>query len=191
MPDPGPRCGLWSCRASAAAGNGHSRTPDRASITLAKRLCGAAGRFHPPGMPRSYHRARRSSPSPYPQNVCQLLQRRADSSIAEEGRSLLPLHRAGWTSRFDTDPWWPAPSVLPDIVSDRDKGVLKSARSGTGSDMTNLLGSSLESRPWHSENPRLPINESRSAQLGIRPPENPTRPAKPEEIIRVCPVCGL
>jgi transposase InsO family protein len=63
----------------------------------------AADRFHPPGLPRSYYCARRNSSPLYPQSLCQLLQRRADSSIAEEGRSHPALHRAGWTNRFDTD----------------------------------------------------------------------------------------
>jgi hypothetical protein len=40
--------------------------------------------------------------------------------IAEERRSPPPLHRADRAYHFDTDPRWPAPSVLPDIVSDRD-----------------------------------------------------------------------
>jgi len=60
------------------------------------------------------------SPPPHPQGIRQLLQRRADSLIAAEGRSLPSPHRTDRTHLLDTYPRWHVPSVSPDIVSDRD-----------------------------------------------------------------------
>ena len=60
VPDPRSRCDLRQRHRRNHEGDGHRRSGDRAAITLAKSVCGAANRIDSPGVPGSHDRMERA-----------------------------------------------------------------------------------------------------------------------------------
>jgi hypothetical protein len=80
-----PRSRLRTSLSQAAASDGHSRSTDCRTIALAERMCGAADRIDPAGLPRPCGCVWRAAPSAFAQGVSKILQRGAHALITGEG----------------------------------------------------------------------------------------------------------
>ena len=79
---PRSRRQLW-CRVQAPLKQfRYPRTSDRASLALAKRLCGTDHRLNPPRVPGSRHHFRRDTLAPDAEVLCPILQSGANAPVA-------------------------------------------------------------------------------------------------------------
>src|ERR1700704_2932104 len=80
-----PGLRLWRCLSAPSPSDGHTRSADRATITLAERMCGEAYRIDPAGLPRPCRCVWRAAPSPFAQVISKILQRSSHTLVIAQG----------------------------------------------------------------------------------------------------------
>jgi hypothetical protein len=99
----------------------HSRSSHICTLALAERVCRAADRFDPAGMPGPYCGDKRAAPSPHPCVLHGLLQCSANSSLVRQGCTQWKGRPASGACRRTAYAWWTSPSVRSDLICGRDR----------------------------------------------------------------------
>jgi len=85
LPYPGSGSHIWIKLQISSDCDGHIRYADRATITLAERLCRAGHRIDTSGMPEPHHHQRLTAPSAYTETLYGIRQSLADASLPDQG----------------------------------------------------------------------------------------------------------
>src|SRR5712692_4672838 len=93
--------------------DGHSGSPDRAAITMAKRLRGTLDRVHSTGVLGSCHCFPCGRVAPDPEGLFRILRKVPHASVARKRCTCQPTRRVAlaWPCNGDFKSWWPASSL--------------------------------------------------------------------------------